>query len=175
MQAPTTLTQGNRFNRLTAGAIGLALLAASTFGAITLNDQVDLPLVGSDSQVQPTAVDSMAQIQLIEQNSFDYAASEPIDALFLEENSWDYQPVANYASAESIRLIEQNSFDYVAAPTTQEIRFAEANSWDWNVQARPAGDASAETAPPAFRFLEENIWEQQSPMIPTEGNGSRDF
>ncbi len=76
MQAPTTLTRGNGFNRLTAGAIGLALLAASTIGAIALNDQVELPLIGSNSQAQPTvAADPLAQIQLIEQNSFDYAAA----------------------------------------------------------------------------------------------------
>lgn len=174
MQAPTTLTRDNGFNRLTAGAIGLALLAASTIGAIALNDQVDLPLIGNDSQARPTAVDALAQIQLIEQNSFDYVAVEPADALFLEENSWDYQPVANYATVENIRLSEQNSFDYVTPTTTGAIQFNEHNSWDWTEPARPAGGVTIPAAAPDYQFLEENRWDTDHLTLP-EDNGSRDY
>lgn len=174
MQAPTTLTRDSGFNRLMAGVIGLALLAASTIGAIALNDQVKLPLISSNSQVQPTIVDSLAQIQLIEQNSFDYAAAEPVDALFLEENSWDHQPVANYASVASIRLSEQNSFDYVTPATVQEIRLLEANSWDWDARARLAGEGSTPAAAPDYRFMEENSWDTDHLVLPAD-NGSRDF
>ncbi len=176
MQAPTTLTRGNGFNRLTAGAIGLALLAASTIGAIALNDQVELPLISSDGQAQPVVrTDPMAQIQLIEQNGFDYAAAEPVDALFLEENSWDHQPVANYATIGRIRLIEQNSFDYATPVTTSQIRFVEENGWDWTERAGLAGGESAPAAAPDFRFLEENVWETQSQMIPPADNGATDY
>ncbi|CAN5641251.1 hypothetical protein BH23CHL2_BH23CHL2_21890 [soil metagenome] len=176
MQAPTTMTRGNGFNRLTAGAIGLALLAASTIGAISLNDRVDLPLIGGNSQTQTrVAQNPVTEMLLVEQNSFDYAAVAPADPLFLEENSWDYQPAANYASAASIRLIENNSFDYATPVTTQQIAFLEANSWDYPAQAEPAGDATAAESTQDFRFLEENLWENQGQMIPPANTGNTDY
>ena len=156
MQAPTTLTRGKGINPLTAGAIALALLAAATIGLATLGNEIDLPLIGSDSKVESfTAADPQAEMLLIEQNSFDYAAVEPIDALFLEENSWDYRPVADFASVESILFIEDNS-------------------WDWAERAHLAGEESAPTAAPDHRFMEENSWDTDHLVYP-EDSGSSDY
>ena len=175
MQAPTTLTRGNRFNRLTAGAIGLALLAAATIGVTAIGNDIDLPLLGSNSSIESlSAVDPQAEMLLIEQNSYDYAAVEPVDALFLEENSWDYRSAANDASVDSILFVEQNSFDYVIPVTAQDVRFIENNSWDWTERAQPAGEASTPAAAPDHRFIEENIWDSDHLVYPND-NGSTDY
>ena len=144
MQAPTTLTRDNRFNRMTAGAIGLAVLAASVLGAVALNERVELPLLGDSSEISaPANTTTKAKIEFFEQNRFDYAAVEPTDPLFLEENSWDYQPAANYASVASIRLIEENSFDYATSTTSQQIQFQEENGWDYQAPLLPPADSGA--------------------------------
>ena len=197
MQAPTTLTRGNRFNRLTAGAIGLALLAAATIGAVVIENDIELPLLGSNSSIEsPSAVNPQAEMLLIEQNSYDYAAVEPIDTLFLEENTWDYpsaasdasvdsilfieqnsfdyQPVATYATVESIRFVEENSFDYVSPAAVEYIHFIEDNSWDWAERAQLAGEESAPAAAPDHRFIEENTWDSDH-LVHPEDDGSTDY
>jgi len=177
MQAPTTMTRGNGFNRLTAGAIGLALLAASVLGAVALNERVELPLIGGSSEISaPANTTTKAKIEFFEQNSFDYAVSAPIDPFFLEANSFDYQPVANSATADSIRFNEDNVFEYAATPmTSEQVRFHEENVWEPQGHARTAGDADAAGAAQDYRFLEENVWEQQSQMLPPTDTGARDY
>jgi hypothetical protein len=159
MQAPATLTGGNRFNRMTAGAIGLAVLAASALGAVALNERVELPLIGGSSEISaPANTTTTAEIE------------------FFEQNSWERQPSANYASVESIRLIEDNTFDYPSAPvTTEQMRFLEENIWNVEGYAQPAGEASATGSAQDFHFLEENIWDRDQQLIPPADTGATDY
>jgi hypothetical protein len=158
MQAPTTLAGDGRFNRLTAGAIGLALVAASVLGAATLNERVELPLIGgSSADGAPADTMTTAEIE------------------FVEQNTWDYQPSANYATVERIRLIEDNSFDYASPVTVEEIRFLEDNVWERQGYAQPAGAASVAVSIQDLKFLEENVWEVQGQMIPPYIDGATDY
>jgi hypothetical protein len=158
MQAPATLTGGNRFNRMTAGAIGLAVLAASAIGAVALNERVELPLIEGSSEISaPADTTTKAEIE------------------FFEQNSWDYQPSANYASVESIRLIEDNSFDYVTPVTVEQMRFLEENIWSPESFAQPAGVAPAAVPWLDTRFLEENIWATEGQMLPPVDTGATDY
>ena len=175
MQAPTTMTRGKGINPLTAGAIALALLAVATIGLATLGNDIELPLIGGESKVESvTTADPLAEMLLIEQNSFDYAAIEPIDPFVLEENSWDYQPATDDATVAGILFFEQNSFDYVTPMTVQDVRFAEENSWDWDRRAQIAGGESDPAAAPDYRFMEENSWDTDHLVYPEE-SGSSDY
>lgn len=158
MQAPTTLTGDGRFNRMTAGTIGLAALAASILGAVALNERVDLPLNGGSSvESAPATTTTRTQIA------------------FFEQSTWDYQPSANSATVDRIRLIEDNSFDYATPVTTEQIRFFEDNVWELQGYAQPAGAAPSVDSTQDFKFLEENVWELQGRMVPPYVDGATDY
>jgi hypothetical protein len=154
MQAPTTWTRGHGFTRLTAGAIGLGLLAAATLGAAALTEQVDLPLIGGSSDASGVAAPAgttKAQIEFFEQNTFEYAVSGPAD------------PALSRSAEELL--------------TQEDIRFLEDNIWDREALAKAAGQNAL--AAPALsyaqmRFLEDNIWETQQ-LIPPADTGEANY
>jgi len=169
MQAPTTWTRGHGFTRLTAGAIGLALLAAATLGAAALTEQVDLPLIGGSSDASrvaaPANTTTKAKIEFFEQNTFDYAVFGPADPA-LSRSVESAQPYIRPADRPAF-----DSFDYVTPVTDEQIRFLEENIWDYEALAQAAGQSTPATPALSYaqvRFLEDNIWETQRLIPPAE-------